>query len=345
MKQIKVKITLSAYGRMTDHEGNDKKVRLSNIVEDYETLPVTDEQFDYLMAVEKMIPVYRKIYLECLREDMALMAQTLIAPRLEDIERRLLSANPAKAAAVDYFGPDGVGTKMSFIDGSVELLRDVIVYHADTVDMFVEDGIVYRTMTDGARSIVRCVDLNKKEVCSEAKYIERGAFKNCRRLETVKLPNLVHLAPEAFSGCSMLTTVELPDSLQTIDEEAFAYCYMLHTFRLPKDLNCIDPGAFLHCANLETLIYEGSYLHLGVDAPRQPRDVCSDAFAFTPFDYLSDNIIYKALLCMAKHGESELLEVDAAPIDERFREMEECIEAKAKKPNPDGKRSASRRKY
>lgn len=312
MKQIKVKIVISAYGHLTADEDNSKKVRLCDIVKDYETLDIEDDLYDSLMEFAAKVPTYQDIYLECLSYSFVKMAQDLLAPRFDDIRRRMLDEGISETE---------VDEKMSYLDGSVCLLHDDIVRYADTVDMFVKDGLLSRTMTDGALSIVRCVDLNKTQVCSDAAYVEKGAFKNCRHLEVVKLPMVKDIAPEAFSGCTRLATVELSDNVNFINDETFAHCYMLRSFRLPKSLTFIEDSAFYNCCNLETLIYEeDGELHRTTERPKQLDCVRSNAFAFTPLDSLSHNEVYEALL-----EDDKLMSADTALVEERKVEMAKAV--------------------
>lgn len=313
MKEIKVKIVITAYGQLTDKNGNPKKVPLGNIVEDYDTVSIGDEQYDYLTQTwDAKMPAYQDIYFECLTYDFASLGEKLLAPRFDDIRHRLLD---------EGISDEEVDEKMSHLDGSVYWLRGAKVFFRETVNMFVKDGLFCRTLTDGTFSIVRCIDLDKTEVCSDAAYVENGAFKNCRHLQVVKLPNVKAVTPEAFSGCTRLTTVELSDNVETIGDEAFAHCYMLRTFRLPQSLEFIEESAFFHCCNLEALVYEeDGQLHRDTSRPKQLYRIRSNAFAFTPLDHLSDNDVYKALLT-----DGDVQDADADLVEARKVEMAKAV--------------------
>lgn len=319
MNDIKIKITISTYGHIIDKEGNNKKALLFNIIEEYRTISINYEQYDYLIREwDEKMPSYQDIYLECLREDFAKLVDTLIMPYIEDIRCQLLDQG---------FDQGYIEQKIQDLDYSVRWIRDRKVCFHDTVDMFVEDGLVYRTLTNGARCIVRCVDLNKTIVCSDAEYVERRAFKNCRHLEVVRLPNVINIDSEAFYGCTKLSTIEISDKVSIINEETFANCYMLSSFRLPKELCQIESGAFCQCSNLTTLFYERDDVSHD-DNSLQYISIGTNSFAFTPLDHLSRNVVYKSLIY-----EKELVDTDLNLVDRRRVEMEKSINFKLQHPD------------
>ena len=56
--------------------------------------------------------------------------------------------------------------------------------------------------------------------------IGEDAFKNCKSLTSVTIPNSVtSIGSEAFYGCSSLTSVTIPNSVTSIGKDAFKNCY------------------------------------------------------------------------------------------------------------------------
>ena len=55
--------------------------------------------------------------------------------------------------------------------------------------------------------------------------IGKGAFRECRNLISIEIPNSVTtIGKLAFSGCKSLTSIEIPDRVITIGEDIFSDC-------------------------------------------------------------------------------------------------------------------------
>lgn len=93
---------------------------------------------------------------------------------------------------------------------------------------------------------------------------------------------MVSIGLGAFSGCLSLHTVELGSKIKIIDEFAFADCHFLHSVNLPDGIERIEGSAFQGCVNLPALL----------ELPNSIKHVGFDAFAYTPADRLSKNLIY-----------------------------------------------------
>ncbi|MBR7099295.1 MAG: leucine-rich repeat domain-containing protein [Clostridia bacterium] len=86
------------------------------------------------------------------------------------------------------------------------------------------------------------------------KVIGNHAFKNCRDIHTLTLPNsIVSIGDNAFSSCAF-ETVEIPASVEKINQSAFYGCKKLVsvTFAQGSSLSYIGPHAF-SCSALESL--------------------------------------------------------------------------------------------
>ena len=152
----------------------------------------------------------------------------------------------------------------------------------EVVDTKFENGIIIDILKSGHKRIVGCTDVHIKVFESDAAYIDTRAFRKCRELQEVHLPNVVSIGLGAFSGCLSLHTVELGSKIKVIDEFAFADCHFLHSVNLPDGIERIEDSAFQGCVNLPaSLELPDSIIHVGFDA-----------FAYTPADRLSKNPIY-----------------------------------------------------
>ena len=81
-----------------------------------------------------------------------------------------------------------------------------------------------------------------------------NAFKDCKHLKTIELPNsLATIGHSAFANCKMLRDVKLPDSLQQIASSAFAHCTSMKEIELPKSVKVLGYKVFAQCTSLRSV--------------------------------------------------------------------------------------------
>ena len=74
--------------------------------------------------------------------------------------------------------------------------------------------------------------------------IKRYAFKDCRRLKSVRVScNLVSIEEGVFTDCTVLTTIMIPSGVKRIGEGAFNSCAITHV-TIPDTVTSIGPNAF-----------------------------------------------------------------------------------------------------
>ena len=82
-------------------------------------------------------------------------------------------------------------------------------------------------------------------------FIGDGAFRNCRELTSVDIPNSVtSIGDEVFYNCRILTSVVLPNSVTDIGEMAFYGCSGLTSITIPNSVTSIGKSAFEGCSGL-----------------------------------------------------------------------------------------------
>ena len=100
-------------------------------------------------------------------------------------------------------------------------------------------------------------DLNVKKVVVVSGVTSIGiyAFKYCRKLERIEIPNTVkEIRTGAFSYCSSLDNIVIPNSIDWIWGDVFYYCTSLKNITLPESITGISGCAFEECNSLESII-------------------------------------------------------------------------------------------
>ncbi len=86
--------------------------------------------------------------------------------------------------------------------------------------------------------------------------IGKSAFRGCRELTSVSIPNsITSIGEEAFDGCDKLKSLVLSSSssITTIGNEAFYNCESLESINLPDQISSIGNSAFWACSSLKTI--------------------------------------------------------------------------------------------
>ena len=123
--------------------------------------------------------------------------------------------------------------------------------------------------------------------------IRDGAFAECKKLKTVKLPDsIISIGAGAFAHCSQLTTVNFGNSVRLIDVNTFVFCTSLESVTLPDSIFSIENDAFAHCSQLKTVNLGNSVDSIGerafadctilesVTIPSSVRTIEKNAFSF-----------------------------------------------------------------
>ncbi|MBR5393719.1 MAG: leucine-rich repeat domain-containing protein [Bacteroidaceae bacterium] len=69
-----------------------------------------------------------------------------------------------------------------------------------------------------------------------------------------RIMNVVEISGEAFKNCKVLTSVNIPNSITRIGSSAFSGCSSLTSITIGKGLTSIDSWAFNNCTSLEKVI-------------------------------------------------------------------------------------------
>lgn len=78
--------------------------------------------------------------------------------------------------------------------------------------------------------------------------IGKEAFRYCKELVSVKLPNTITSIEEcAFDDCTGLTTISIPNSVTKIGYAAFQGCIKLKSIIIPESVREIGIHSFQYC--------------------------------------------------------------------------------------------------
>ena len=120
----------------------------------------------------------------------------------------------------------------------------------------------------GASIFAFCANLSVADFSrASIGYVPVRAFYKCVKLETVLLPNSIHMIDsQAFSFAS-IERIKLPKKLITINDFAFANCTKLKDFALNEtNVTSIGAGSFLNCRSLQHICFPSTLESIGIMA-------------------------------------------------------------------------------
>lgn len=132
--------------------------------------------------------------------------------------------------------------------------------------------------------------------------IEDSAFRNCKELTTVTIPDgVTKIGDSAFRSCRKLITVTIPDSLTEIGEYAFQFCERLSEVRIPDGVTEIRNRSFSGCTNLKAVTIPDSVTKIGeyafqycrqlsVTIPDSVTEIGDGAFYYCIFVTIPDSV-------------------------------------------------------
>ncbi|MDE7280807.1 MAG: leucine-rich repeat domain-containing protein [Ruminiclostridium sp.] len=94
--------------------------------------------------------------------------------------------------------------------------------------------------------------------------IGRGAFWNCKSLESVNIPEGVERIREnAFAECHGLKKIVIPSTVKALDRRAFYYCDSLRFIEIPEGAESLGDAVFAHCHELMAVVLPQSLKSIG----------------------------------------------------------------------------------
>ena len=128
---------------------------------------------------------------------------------------------------------------------------------------------------------------------SNIKTIGEYAFNNCRKLETVNLPDsLIGLEDGAFSHCYALKGIKLPDNMVELDDVVFAGS-ALESMVLPSGIKSIGHSTFRNCIYLKSVKMPAELQSLGMSTFESCFELENAEFPETiGLDYLPEDTFF-----------------------------------------------------
>ncbi|MBR6806782.1 MAG: leucine-rich repeat protein [Clostridia bacterium] len=97
-------------------------------------------------------------------------------------------------------------------------------------------------------------ELKKVELNSGLKEIGNSAFKKCRKITSITVPESVtYIGSSAFENCDSLLNITLPKKITKINSWTFKYCSSLIYISVPVSVESIGDAAFEGCYSLKEI--------------------------------------------------------------------------------------------
>ena len=180
-----------------------------------------------------------------------------------------------------------------YVQGDIDdynIVQKADGYYITQFNGFEEDEMTIPSMIDGKAIIgiaqdafKGCVAVKRVVVSEGIEIIENKAFKDCKSLENILLPNTLkrigsddakerdgafactnlrsilipntteYVGPYTFASCENLQQVQMSDNIIAIEKGTFYYCHRLRDVTLPKELLVIEEDAFTLCLGLKEI--------------------------------------------------------------------------------------------
>lgn len=107
-----------------------------------------------------------------------------------------------------------------------------------------------------------CRNLTSVEIPDAVTHIGNEAFCFCGLTSIIIPEGVTYIGDSAFAGCNSLTNITLPNGVMYIGDSAFSGCNMTN-IEIPQGLACIGRETFAYCSNLMRVKISDSVTFIG----------------------------------------------------------------------------------
>lgn len=145
----------------------------------------------------------------------------------------------------------GTGDMYNYeFDMSILVKLDKTPFDSSVKKVIVENGVT----GIGSGAFRKCKSLTSVKLPDSVKYIEKSAFSGCENLESINIPNgIIKFNKSVFSGCKNLKSIDIPGTVTCIDDSAFSECISLKSVKIPLSTVMIGDNAFFGCSGLTSV--------------------------------------------------------------------------------------------
>lgn len=126
------------------------------------------------------------------------------------------------------------------------------------------NGTTYTVTSISENAFKECRYLTSVTIPNSVTSIGWMAFAYCWSLESVTLSeNISSIEDHTFYDCESLTSITIPNNVTYVGENAFRYCYNLSAVTFGDNVTTIGSSAFAYCSSLSSVTIPTSVSYIG----------------------------------------------------------------------------------
>ncbi len=159
-----------------------------------------------------------------------------------------------------YYNFSGSNATVTYRDYNFNSYSGVVVIP----EYVIYDSKIYSVTSIGSFAFKGCRSLTSVTIPNTVTSIGSYAFSNCAKLKSVTIATSVtSIGLGVFDGCGGLTSVTIPNSVTTIGDYAFNSCSGLTSISIPESVTSIGNYAFSDCSGLISITIPQSVTSIG----------------------------------------------------------------------------------
>lgn len=115
----------------------------------------------------------------------------------------------------------------------------------------------------GESAFYNCISMVFTGLPQTVKTINKYAFYQCNKLQSIRFPSVTSIGKNAFHYCIGLTSADIQlSSVDTLDDYTFIGCKLLPSINLPRNLKNLGIGVFHSCTNLNKVLFPSTLISI-----------------------------------------------------------------------------------